>query len=185
MAETERTSMREWGRRAKVVLGSLVLVGLGFLIGLYAVAPTLMKGKEGYLPPAVVEMPAGTIRVTTPDGTVVLLPVRIAETFDARTAGLREVGTKALDTTFLLYAQTREVTRRTSYNMTGIRTPLELAIIDVDGKVMAIKQVALETESLIVTEPHRWVLAAKDGLLLHVGIVVESTLDTAAIRKIG
>lgn len=182
MAEGGRAKV--WGRRVKIGLGSLVLVGIGFLIGMYMVAPILQKGGDGYLPPALLEMSAGTIRVTNPDGTVVLLPVRIAETADARTAGLRGVGSKALDTTFVLYAQAREITRRTTYNMRGISAPLELAIIGADGTVVAINKVTLGAKSLNVTEGHRWVLGAKEGLFRHFGIVVDSKLDTAAISKI-
>ena len=168
--------------RVKQVAFWIVLVGVGLLVGFYILAPRSAKAQDGYVPRAVVEMPAGVVFFTNPDATSTLLPVRLAETTDARRIGLREVGPTALDTLFLVYVHPRELTRGT-YNIEGIRAPLELAVIDAEGKVVAIQRVAPDARTVTVTERHRWVLAAKEGMFAHYGIAVDSILDTENIRK--
>lgn len=168
--------------RLKQLLVGLALLGIGLLVGLYLLAPNLARADEGYLPRAILEMPAGMVQFVNPDGSTALLPVRLAETVDACRFGLREAGPRALETLFLLYAHPREVTR-TSYTTEGIRVPLELAIIDPDGVVIAVRRVEPGTRSVSIAERHRWVLAAREGLFAHYGIATESVLDVENIRK--
>ncbi len=182
MAEQEKR--RDWRWIAKLTASVVVVAGVAFVVGLYGVAPSLARGGDAYVPASLVAMAPALVRVTNPDETAVPLVVRLAETAEARTAGLRGVGPQIVEATLLLYVHPRELTARTSYNMDGIRAPLELAIIAGDGTVVAIRKVPVGTLSVDVTERHRWVLAAPDGMLGHLGIVVGSKLDPAAIRKL-
>jgi len=169
-----------WSTRLKQLLGGLALLGVAFLIGLYWVAPNLARAADSYLPHMITELPAGAIRLTNPDGSIALLPVRLAGTAEARRFGLRDAGPMALSTLFLLHTHPREVTRHT-YPMQGIRAPLELAVIDPAGTVVEVRRVEPGTPSVAITVRHRWVLAAKAGLFAHYGIAVESALDVEDI----
>jgi len=169
--------------RAKLAVASVALVGIGFIVGLYIIAPMFNKASEGYIPSAVLEMPAGTVRITNPDGAKITLPVRIADTRDAREQGLRNVGEEALETTYLLYDQERESTYGEDYNMNGVSAPLSLAVVDVNGEVVAIKMAEVGQESVDVDEDHRWVLAVKKGMLDQLGIQVASTLNPESIHE--
>jgi len=169
-----------WSTRLKQLLGGLALLGVAFLIGLYWVAPNLARAADSYLPRVITELPAGAIRLVNPDGSVALLPVRLAETADARRFGLREAGPRALSTLFLLHTHPREVTRHT-YPMEGIRAPLELAVIDLAGTVIEVRRVEPGAPPVTITVRHRWVLAAQAGLFAHYGIAAESVLDVENI----
>lgn len=109
------------------------------------------------------EQPVGDLPARTPDGNALTLLVRIAETPEARKAGLASVGSKALDATVLLYAQPKITTGRVTYTMSGIRAPLELAVIGELGNIVAIKKVEANAKSIAITERHRYMLAAKEG----------------------
>lgn len=177
---TAKEHLEKWGQRAKLALISAILIGIGFVVGAYMVAPTMAKGQEGYLPTIVSQMPVKVIQLTNPDGSTTLLPVRIAGTTAARNAGLREVGSSALDNLLLLYVHTRAVSQF-YYQVDGIRAPLELAIIDADGKGVAIEKAALGASVLRVSAPHSWALAAKNGLLSQLGIEIGSVLNVDVI----
>lgn len=69
--------------------------------------------------------------------------------------------------------------------MTGIGAPLELAVIDELGNIVAVKKVGTNTTSISVTEQHQWVLAAKEGLLGKLGIAKGSFVTPGDIRRIG
>jgi len=70
--------------------------------------------------------------------------------------------------------------------MTGIGAPLELAVIDEPGNIVAVKKVGTNTASISVTEKHQWVLlAAKEGLLGKLGIAKGSFVTPGDIRRIG
>lgn len=122
---------------------------------------------------------------TDANGNAVTLLVRIAETTEARKAGLNGVGAKALDTMMLLYAHPKPQSTRVRYETGGIRAPLELAVIDESGSVIEVKKVKTTASSIYVTEKHRWVLAAKEGLLAKLGIAKGSTVDPSTIERIG
>jgi len=55
--------------------------------------------------------------------------------------------------------------------MSGIRAPLELAVIGELGNIVAIKKVEANAKSIAITERHRYVLAAKEGVLGKLDIV--------------
>ncbi len=175
---------RDWRKIGKLSTLALVAAGVAFLVGLYAISPYFQRGAETYVPERLATMPASLITITNPDDTSVVLLVRVASTADARTWGLRQVGPAALATTLLLYDQTRERTTSTTYNMQGLRAPLELAVIQVDGTVSSVQRVAQDAASAVVEGRHRWVLAAREGLLASMGIVVDSQLHVEQIRQL-
>ena len=176
-----RTS--SWRHKAKMAALILAVSGLSYLVGLHIIAPSVARGADEHLPAAVVNMPAHSATIIHSDGDRIMIPIRLASTSSTRKAGLSGVGPKALETSFLLYAQTSERTSPTTYDMTGIRAPLEAAVIDGQGQIVAIERVAMNSKSLRVSERHRWLLVAREGLLSHYGIGVGSTMDTA-LRKI-
>lgn len=180
MVTTEHTT--SWGERIKRGLMGLGLAVVGVAAGLYLIAPRQAMASETYLPRAVAQLPAGAIHLSNPDGSAALLPVRFAETTEARRAGLANVGPQALDTLFLLYAHPRELNRST-YTMNGLRAPLELAVIDASGTVVDVRRAAPGQASVSVTVPHRWVLAAREGLLAQYGVATETAMNPEDIRR--
>jgi len=169
----------------KLVVIALLTAGVTFLVGLYFIAPYFQRGAETYIPAVLAEMPAALITVSNPDDTSAMLLVRLANTAAARTEGLRQVGPAALTTTVLLYDQTREVTAtNTTYQMSGLRAALELAVIQIDGTVSSLQRVAQDATSAVVAGRHRWVLAAREGVLSSMGIVVGSQLHVDQIRRL-
>ncbi len=183
MAARQTLAQRiQWDTRIRPLLARLLLLAIGVVAGMYIVAPLLRQASPTYLPPAVLTMPTGVVELINADGSAAMLPVRIADTADARSLGLRRVGAKALDNLFLLYAHPRETTTR--YNLQGVRAPIEMAVIDAAGNVIAIKTPAADASAITISERHRWVLAAKAGTLAHYGIGAGTTLDPASIRKL-
>jgi len=120
---------KNWNKVLGLSVVAIVAIGLAFVIGAFAVGPSRAKAGGGYLPSAVLNMPVGNLPARTADGNALTLLVRIAETPEARKAGLANVGSRALDATVLLYAQPKITTGRVTYTMSGIRAPLELAVI--------------------------------------------------------
>ncbi len=169
----------------KLVVIALLTAGVTFLVGLYFIAPYFQRGAETYIPAALAEMPAALVTITNPDDTSAMLLIRVADTADARTWGLRQVGPAALATMVLLYDHTRErTTANTTYTMTGLRAPLELAVIQVDGTVSSLQRVAQDATSAEVAGRHRWVLAAREGLLASMGLVIGSQLHVDQIQRL-
>ncbi len=175
---------RDWRKITKLITLALAVAGVTFLVGLYGISPYFQRGAETYIPATVAAMPASLITVTNPDGSSAMLLVRLANTADARTAGLRQVGPAALTTTVLLYDPTREMTSRATYNMQGLRAALEFAVMEADGTVSSVQVVAQDAASVVVTDRHRWVLAAKEGTLSSMGIIVGSQLLPDQIRRL-
>ena len=173
-----------WNDFIKPWLVRLLFVGIGLLIGLYILAPQQTRAGESYLPDTFTNMPTGSIQVTNLEGVNTFLPVRIADTTTFRSNSFRGVGPVALDNSFLLYALTRETSRQTSYQLNNVRVPLELAIIEAEGQVVALQEVPLGSERFSVAENHRWILAAKAGTLAAYGITIDSVLDPESVQKL-
>ena len=129
-------------------------------------------------------VPTGLVQFIQEDGNRALLPVRIADTPQARADGLKNVGPVVLNNVFFLYAQTRETTTTSSYNLVDVRANLEFAVINAEGEVVAIHTAPSDSTRLSVPENHRWVLAAKAGSFAPYGIEVGSRIDPEAIQKI-
>ncbi len=178
------TEGRDWRKLGKLGVIALVALGVSFMVGLYAVAPTFQRGADTYFPTTLAEMAPALVRVENPDEGTAALLVRIADTTATRTAGLRQVGTSTLANTVVLYDQRREVRTRTTYQMAGIRAPLEIAVVQLDGTVALIQPVAQDAHSVAVDTPHRWVLAARAGILSGMGIVEGSRLLTEEITRL-
>ena len=180
----EKRQPRNWKRSITIALAVIVAIGVAYVIGAFLVGPGSVKAGEGVISTAVLEMPSGILPAMDTNGNAVTLLVKIAETSEARNAGLSNVGATALDTTVLLYAYPKVQTARVRYAMTGIRAPLELAVIDESGSVVAIKKASITTSSISVTEKHQWILAAKEGLLAKLGITQGSVVTPGDIRRI-
>jgi uncharacterized membrane protein (UPF0127 family) len=173
-----------WNDFIKPWIVRLVFVGLGILIGLYILAPQQARAGSSFLPSTFTDIPTGVVQFTNAEGLTSLLPIRIAGNSSQRTQGFNNVGTIALDNSFLLYEQSRETTRPSSYTFDNTRAQLELAVINGAGEVVGIQEVPLGTEQLSVTENHRWILAAKKGTFASYGIAVGSIIDPESIQKI-
>lgn len=173
-----------WDDRIRPWLTRLVFLAVGLLAGLYIVAPILARGSESYLPSAYLDIPTGIVQLDLADGTSARLPVRIADTSDARLRGFAGIGSGALGNQFLLYGLSRETTSRASYNMKDVRANLDLAVIDGTGTVVAVQEVPVGTERAQVAEKHRWLLAAKAGTFAQYGIETGSVLDPEGIVKV-
>jgi uncharacterized membrane protein (UPF0127 family) len=168
----------------KTWLIRLLFAAIGLLVGLYILAPRQLRSSDVYLPASFTKVPTGIVQLTQENGSGVLLPVRIADTSQARGDGLRGVGSVALNNVFFLYAQSRETTSTTSYNLADIRANLEFAVIDAKGTVIAIYNAPVGTARLSVPENHLWALAAKAGSFEPYGIMVGTSLDPEKIRKL-
>ena len=173
-----------WNDFIRPWLMRLLFIGIGVVIGLYILAPQRVRASERYLPESFSTIPVGNVQFTNADGVNAFLPVRIADTSTSRNNNFRGVGPIALDNGFVLFAQTRETTRQTSYPLTNVRIPLEFAVIKEDGEVIAFQEALLGVERISITENHRWLLAAKTGTLAAYGITVGSVLDPDSVQKL-
>lgn len=173
-----------WDNLIKPWLVRLIFVGIGLLIGLYILAPRQVRASDNYLPSSFTDISTGIVQHTSAEGANSYLPIRLADNSTARRSGFNNVGVLALDNAFLLYAQPRETTYSTGYDLTNVRAQLQLAIINGEGVVMAIQDGPVGTERLSVDENHRWVLAAKVGSFELYGITVGSVIDPESIQKI-
>ena len=173
----------QWNQRVKPTLIVLVIAALAYAIGAFYMAPRTAATQPTYLPVTFAALPTGSVLLTNPDGTGALLPVRIADTTAARSAGFRGVGDQALVNAFLLYPLARETTTRTSYSVEGARAPIEFAAIDATGTVVAIETGALGATRVSVAERHQWLIAATAGTLERFGVTVGSTLDPERMQR--
>lgn len=172
-----------WLQQIKTWLGYLAFAAVAFLIGLYIVAPRIERNRDTFMPESFTRLPTGIVELTNDTGGV-LLPIRIADSTQLRNEALRGVGGVAFANKFVLFAQSREMTSSTTYNFTGVRVPLDVAVISAEGKVLSVHSVALTNPRLNVSENHRWLLIAKAGTFEPYGIKVDSQINPEGIRKI-
>ncbi|MFB6286754.1 MAG: DUF192 domain-containing protein [Candidatus Bipolaricaulia bacterium] len=177
------SKLQVWKRRGKLFVGAVALLGLGYLVGLEIVAPSLAHASDTHLPESVATMSMGTIEISTAGNVNAVVPVRIADTYDSREQGLNDVGAEVLETTFLLYAHDEVTDYGETYGTEGLRAPLSLAVIGGDGKVLGIRKATRKTDEIDVDKAHRWALAARRGWLDKMGIQPGSQMDTDAITK--
>ncbi len=173
-----------WDDFIKPWLMRLLFIGIGVVIGFYILAPQQTRASERYLPDSFITIPVGNVQFANAEGSNAFLPVRIADTSTARNNNFKGVGPIALDNGFVLFAQTRETSRQTSYPLTNVRIPLEFAVIKEDGEVVALQEALLGIERISIAENHRWLLAAKTGMLAAYGITVGSILDPESVQKL-
>ncbi|MBS3766178.1 hypothetical protein KGY71_06625, partial [Candidatus Bipolaricaulota bacterium] len=102
MAKADESDENMWLRRGKLFLYAIVAAGIGFLVGLYIVAPMMPKS-AAYVPDAVKKMEADVVGFTNPENGEVLLPVKLTEEEDAVDKGLNSIGSKAWGNTYLLF----------------------------------------------------------------------------------
>lgn len=173
-----------WDDFIRPWLVRLAFVAVGLLIGTYIIAPQRARASDTYIPAAYSTIPLGVAQFSDADGAAQLLPVRLADSSTARAAGFNGVGPAAVGNTFMLYALSRETTRSTSYDMKQVRIPLDVAVFDASGAVVALHSVLPEGESLSVTQNHRWLLVARRGALEAYGIGEGTMLDVESVRKL-
>ncbi len=173
----------QWEERIKPALIILVFAAAAYALGAFVMAPRTAAQQPTFLPAAFAALPTGAVHFVHEDGTSALLPVRIADTAQARSLGFKGVGEQALENTFLLYPLTRETTVRTSYVTEGFRAPVEFAAIDASGAVVSVTTSVLGATRVSIAERHQWLLAAKAGKLERLGVTVGSTLDIEGIRR--
>ncbi|MEX2534402.1 MAG: hypothetical protein WD273_02290 [Trueperaceae bacterium] len=173
-----------WAQRIREYGTWLVIAAIAFVLGTYVFAPSRQRAQPTYLPASYMSLATGVVSLQSAEGPAALLPVRIADNSSARMTGFRGVGEDALANQFLLYAQTRQTTVRTSYNLENVRVPLELAAFDAEGNLMSVTTTSLGQDRVSVAEPHRWLLAAKSGTFTHYGIEPGMTLDVESVSKI-
>lgn len=177
------TAMEVWTERARTYATWLAVAGVAFLIGLFVVAPIRSSALPTNLPATYVGLPTGLVTLVGEESSA-LLPVRVADTSQARMIGFRDVGEDALANQFLLYAQSRQTSGRISYSLAKVRVPLEFAAIDGEGNVVSVSASTLGMERITISEPHRWLLAAKSGTFTHYGIEPGLKIDPESVRKI-
>ena len=173
-----------WAQRAREYGIWLAIAAVAFVVGAYIFAPSQQRAQPAYLPNSYLGLATGLVSLQGVDGPSALLPVRIADSSLARTTGIRDVGEAALANQFLLYAQTRQTSTRVSYNLENVRVPLELAAFDAEGKLLSITNTEVGQDRVAITDPHRWLLAAKRGTFTHYGIEPGMNLDPESVRKI-
>lgn len=172
-----------WETRLRPLLAKLVILSVGFLAGLYIVAPVMAGRQADHLPAAFLAMPQGVVQIANADGSGGLLPVRMADKSSNRGIGFRGVGEQALDNQFLLYVLTRPTSNRASYSVEGFRAPVEFAAISGEGEVVALHLAPEGASRVSIPESHQWLLASEAGTLERFGIDVGSTVDPESIRK--
>jgi len=186
-ATVERVSLAQrlrWNDLIVPWIIRLAFLGVGVLVGLYMLAPRQVKASDTYLPPAYVALPNGVAQFTSVDGAASILPMKLADTVTARNVGFAGVGSSALDNELLLYVLTRETTARLTYAMGDVRAPVQVAVMNATGEVVAVHDVPLGTDRLAVPELHRWLLVARTGTFDALGLGVGSVLDPESVRKV-
>lgn len=173
-----------WNELIAPWLIRLAFLGVGILIGLYMLAPRQVRATDSYLPPAYVALPNGVLTIANAEGMAATLPIKLADTVAARGIGFAGVGSAAIDNELLAYALTRETTGRVTYAMNDIRAPLQVAVMNETGEVVAIHDIAIGTSRVAVPEPHRWLLTARTGVFENLGIGLGSTLDPESVQKV-
>lgn len=171
-----------WGDTAKAWLRRAAIAGVFFLAGLYIVAPMIAARQPSHLPSAFLALPTGAVEIANPESAGALLPVRVAATTQARSQSFRGVGESAMDNQFVLYTLTRATTSRATYATEGFGAPVDFAVIDGEGAVVAVHRGTPGSQRVSVPEPHRWVLVAKAGALERIGVDVGSAIDPDSIR---
>ncbi len=166
-----------WLRRGKLSLFAIAAVGIGFLVGLYIVAPIMPK-TEAYVPDAVKKMETEMVSFTNPDDGEILLPVKITDEDDAVDKGLKNIGSKAWGNTFLLFDQGRVTSYGGDFDVSKIKSSLSFAATDGEGEVVEIKEAEVGDEEIEIEREHQWILIMKTEVMSEYGIKVGSKLMT-------
>jgi uncharacterized membrane protein (UPF0127 family) len=180
MSKTGPSAMKIWKRRGKLTAYAILAAGIGFLIGMYIIAPLQAKS-ESYVPNKIEKMTTATVEFKNPTEKRVLIPVNIADTDSEREKGLNGVGTEALHNTFLLYDLNDVQSWGESYDVRNIKAPLSFAVMNGEGKVTIVKNAKVEEEEVEVEKDHRWVLAMDQTVMEEYGIQVGSKLITETL----
>ena len=130
------------------------------------------------LHPSVDDYPRGVVELVAADGTVHRLAVLVADTPERRAHGLMEVPDVPAGTGMLF---TFEDDRDGGSWMKDTLTPLQIAWVDADGAVVAVRSMEpCEADPCPTYEPgatYRTALEVRDGWLDEVGVGVGDRLE--------
>ncbi len=177
LAQADKSDKQMWLRRGKLSLYAIVAAGIGFLVGLYIVAPMMPKS-AAYVPDAVKKMETDVVGFTNPENGEVLLPVKITEESDEVDKGLNNIRSEAWENTYLLLDQEDVTSYGEDFDTNKISVPLSFAAINGEGEVVNIKKAEVGDEELEVESDHRWVLIMKTEVMNEFGIKAGSKLVT-------
>ncbi|MBS3788580.1 hypothetical protein KGY79_10355 [Candidatus Bipolaricaulota bacterium] len=176
MAKSEEVSDKQmWIRRGKLTFYGIIAAGIGFLVGLYIVAPMMPK-TAAYVPDAVKKMETDVVGFTNPENGEVLLPVKITEESDAVDKGLNNIGSEAWGNTYLLFDQGDVTGYGEDFDTSKIESSLSFAAMNGEGEVVKIKEAVAGDEEVEIESDHRWVLIMKTGVMNEFGVKVGSKL---------
>lgn len=124
-------------------------------------------------------MPSKTIKIQTSNGRSMELVVRIAYTFDTRTAGFQHADLDDIENNIVLFVFEKESVGK--FHMENVIAPLDLALINSDGEILEILKMDPGTEHFGIEQPIQFALEARAGffaeLAIHTGesfLVLES-----------
>ncbi|MCF7875689.1 hypothetical protein K9M06_01405 [Candidatus Bipolaricaulota bacterium] len=177
MAKADESDKNMWLRRGKLSLYAIVAAGVGFLVGLYIVAPMMPK-TAAYVPDAVKKMETDVVGFTNPENGEVLLPVKLTEDSEEVDKGLKNVGSKAWENTYLLFDQGDVTTWGEDFDVSKIKASLSFAAMNGEGEVVGIKEAKVGDEEIEIESDHRWVLIMETGAMNEFGIKAGSKLMT-------
>ncbi len=175
MAKADESDKNMWLRRGKLSLYAIVAAGIGFLVGLYIVAPMMPK-TEAYVPDAVKKMETDVVGFTNPENGELLLPVKLTEEEDAVDKGLNSIGSKAWGNTYLLFDEGDVTAYGGDFDVSKIKASLSFAGMDGEGEVVEVKEAEVGDEEIEIESDHRWVLIMETGVMNEFGIKAGSKL---------
>lgn len=173
-----------WSDMIRTWLTRIVIAAVFFVAGAYIVAPMLAQGQPVYMPQAFVDLPLGAVTImgADADSAGAMLPVRVASSTATRSQSFRGVGAEAMENQFVLYSLTRATSSRTNYPTENFGAPVDFAIADASGQIVAVHAGAPGSARVAVPESHQWVIVGKAGSLERLGVVVGASIDPASIR---
>ncbi len=177
MAKPDESDENIWLRRGKSFLYAIIIAGIGFLVGLYIVAP-LMPKTDAYVPDKVKKMETDVVGFTNSENGELLLPVKITEDKDAVDNGVSNIGSKAWENTYLLFDQGDVTDWGGDFDLSKIKASLSFAVMNGEGEVIELKEAAVGDEEIEIESDHRWVLIMKTEVMNEFGVKVGSKLMT-------
>jgi uncharacterized membrane protein (UPF0127 family) len=136
----------------------------------------------------VVRFDSTTVRVVTPAG-VRRFRVEVARTQEQRTMGLME-RTSLSDSAGMLFLYDRDEPANSGFWMFRTRIPLDIAFMDSTGRIVAIRQMAPCTATLMSGcpsyepgVPYRAALEVNQGVFARHGITIGSLVELPSVTS--
>lgn len=161
-----------------------------FLLVLVAIASALAcsEAQDSGDYSGVVKFDTASIRVTTPSG-VRRFRVEVARTQEQRTMGLME-RTSLSDSAGMLFLYERDERANSGFWMFRTRIPLDIAFMDSTGRIVAIRQMAPCTASLMSGcpsyepgVPYRAALEVNQGVFARHGIAIGTRVELPGVTS--